>query len=927
MNCRVQLKRAANSSPGIICGYSEADTQKVRVRWTENSTSTMQHLSSLTSGFANGHHVIHRGSHSGIKSLGRGQIIGSRHLAGSLQHYVYFWELNDSRWLPWETLAWTGSVDYSFRNLNRKPGNPEKLRLKNLAYALTDWDHSSGGLSRLEIDPLPHQVYVVNKILTSGTLNWLIADDVGLGKTIEVGLLLAALREQKLKRFLIIVPAGLTRQWEEELREKFLFDDFVIYGETASPETPGQWRLYDRVIVSMDRAKNKEHLSNFLQAEDWDLIIIDEAHRLSRHEYGGAIDTTDRYALAETLRSRTGAMLLLTGTPHQGRDDLFRGLLELLRPGYAWRQRFLRIKDNPAILGDIIIRNRKADVTDHKGNFIFRGKTSSTIEVERTEAEWKFEQELTDYFRAGYSAGSAQGHQGQAIGFVMTTYRKLAASSFAAIANALRKRMLRLQSSSGPKDFEFPDAAEDLRFVESDEWITGGATEFFEGELASLFNLTSQAQALAQSDSKVDALFEHILPRILEQNPHEKVLIFTEYRSTQDILMEQLHQRFGEESTGLIRGGQPMNERRAVVDSFNDDLQFLVSTEAGGEGINLQQNCHIMINFDLPWNPMRLVQRVGRLYRYGQKKRVVVFNVKAARTLDQDILSGMYERLDKVAEDMATVLDENREGLIEDILGQLASLIDVREVLETASSTEEFRSSERIAAAIEKAKNAARNQARLLEYAAAFDPKAASGRLELSVSHLKAFAEAMLTEVGISIVNRVHQNDVWDLRLPEQWQRHLAWNQNVRISFDHAKARKYRAQLFDKQSPLLRELLQLAKEDPEAEAASIGLADLIFGYSVLLRRLDETGHPVETEYLAITQNSAGGWNENGADWTAWLLEPAVTTTPVKLQKGPTPADYAVIREVIEQYLERTKRKGLIPDSWLPISGFTGPHWE
>src|SRR5690606_13513466 len=157
-----------------------------------------------------------------------------------------------------------------------------------------------------------------------------------------------------------------------------------------------------------------------------------------------------------------------------------------------------------------------------------------------------------------------------------------------------------------------------------------------------------------------------------------------------------------------------MAERRAAVDRFNEDCQFLVSTEPRGAGLNLHRRCNVMINFDLPWNPMRLVQRVGRLYRYGQQERVVVFNLKAANTLDQEILGGMYERLDRVAADMAAVSGENRDGLTEDILGQLIGALDVADVLEEALTTTEERSEERIEEAIRRAKEAAQAQEELL---------------------------------------------------------------------------------------------------------------------------------------------------------------------------------------------------------------------
>ena len=908
---------------GIVQGTHNGDANVLTIRWVKSQKVTSHHLSDLTSALETGMDVVHRGSHQGMESLGHGKVIATRHLGGETQHLVEFWPRAEARWLPWTRLEPIRSVESAFRSLPRRLGTPEDLRLKNLAYALAEWNASTGGLSRLEIDPLPHQLFVVNKILSSGDLNWMIADDVGLGKTIEVGLLISALRERKLKRFLLVVPAGLTKQWQEELRDKFSLDDFVIYGEDVFPQTAAQWRLYDRVIVSMDRAKLESHLSSLLLTEEWDLVVIDEAHRLTRHEYGPTFETTDRYALAEALRPRTNGMLLLTGTPHQGRDDLFRGLLELLRGGPVWRDRFIRLKQHPEILTSLIIRNRKADVTDREGNFIFRGKTSNTIEVHRTPEEASFESDLIEYFRAGYRAGASRGRQGLAIGFVMTTFRKLAASSTAAIAKALARRAEKLRAEiseiselSAPNGFE-PDA----RFVEQDEDVVGDSREFFDGELEAVTELARKARMLTPGDTKVQDFFNTVLPSLLKNDPKRKVLIFTEYRTTQDVLVDGLRARFGQDAVALIRGGQPMSERRDVVDRFNQDLQFLVSTEAGGEGLNLQRNCNVLVNFDLPWNPMRLVQRVGRLYRYGQSKRVVVFNMKTARTLDQNILSGMYERLDRVAEDLASVTGENRDGLIEDILGQLIGALDVQAILAEAMETEEARSEERIAEAIEMAKNAAKAQDQLLSFAAGFDPDDMEERLDINSAHLKSFTDSMFSAVGINIAQKVHSEDVWDIRLPEDWQKRLGKRQNVRIAFDRTKARLYNGELFDADHPILRDLIRIARDDGRGNAAVINMNDAAVGYTALVRWLDETGRPVDSRYLAITKGADGTWRENDNGWAEWLLRPAQDVGPTHPIQALSADDWQSIMRQVADYTKREAPKRSYADAHFPISGF------
>ncbi|MGU5708371.1 helicase-related protein [Aeromonas hydrophila] len=208
----------------------------------------------------------------------------------------------------------------------------------------------------------------------------------------------------------------------------------------------------------------------------------------------------------------------------------------------------------------------------------------------------------------------------------MTVYRKLAASSSAAILNALCNRLARLEKKlNGEHGTDEP--VDERYFGEWEEQLATNAKEFFAGEIMLLNDLIEEAEQLKHNDRKLQLFIDEVIRKILAANPVEKVLIFTEYRTTQDYLCETLRCHFGADKVELINGSMGHTERREAITRFEDQGQFLISTEAGGEGINLQRQCHIMINFDLPWNPMRLVQRIGRLYRYGQKKKVVVFNM------------------------------------------------------------------------------------------------------------------------------------------------------------------------------------------------------------------------------------------------------------------------------------------------------------
>lgn len=755
---------------GIIQALGDAESGRVKVHWAARRTDQWHDLSELTQGFRPGMEVLHVPAANVADDFGWGVVRMTRDIAGSAQVLVEFLEDNKRVWLPWQRLRMIPGVKHRlYTGRFESSIASERQRLRILAWAIRLWNENTGALATFDIDPLPHQIHLVHHILASGNYNWLIADDVGLGKTIEVGLLLSALRQRgEARRILLITPAGLTRQWQEEMDIKFNIDTFRIYGEDIEINEPRHWKMYDQVIGSMDRFKQPEHLDSLLQAEHWDIIIVDEAHRLSRRQYGYKFESSQRYEMIKALRSRTESLLLLTATPHQGKQDSFIGLLELLHP--ERRRELMTLSVNPQIIGDMVFRNYKADVTDLEGNFIFFGKTVRKLEVPASEEAIQFDKNLKNYLYKGYAAESESGETtAKAIGFVMTVYRKLAASSVAAIYQALRRRRDRLSGKNKGeieigRDERFEGEFEEIRIA------TENAEPFFEGEREILESLIQEASQLRSRDLKIKAFIDGLVNSVLAVNPKEKILIFSEYRSTQEWLREALSEHFGTDSTVLIHGGMGMKERRIAIEDFEsiEGAQFLVSTEAGGEGINLQHRCHILVNYDLPWNPMRLVQRVGRLYRYGQQKRVIVFNVHQSQTADDKVLNILYDRLDAVAADMATLeAREYNESMKEDVLGQLADLVEVEEILHEAGQQAVERTQERIEKALERAKDATSKQQELFSHASGFNPREMSGELQITNSHLQSFVDGMCTILGIEILERTHKGLVWELRLPE----------------------------------------------------------------------------------------------------------------------------------------------------------------
>ena len=790
------------------------------------------------------------------------------------QCLVEFWESGERVWIPFENLVlYSGVKDRFDKN---KFGHAELFRLRNLAYALELWNENTGSMSQLDIDPLPHQIHLVHHILASGNLNWLIADDVGLGKTIETGMLLKALAQRgPLGRVLLVTPAGLTKQWQEELESKFGFDDFEIAGDDFPVESLRHWKKNEHVIVSMDKIKSKERRVFFEQLPKYDLVIFDEAHRLSERQYGMVMKSSDRFKLARELRKRTDSLLLLTATPHQGRQDSFKSLLKLIRP--EMRDEIDILEQNKSILNEMMFRNHKEMVTDAEGNFVFHGKDVTTLNFPASEGCKAFDRELQKYLIEGYKAEENGGQTTRAIGFVMTVYRKLASSSIAAIHTALCRRLVRLKG----EDIRSINIGEDERYsgeLEEISWQQSQLevkNEFFVGELDMLEKLISHGKRLLIDDEKLVGFMEKIIKVICKRNPNEKVLIFTEYRATQDYIENSLSSEFGPEKVALINGSMSHQERRNSIDSFENEGQFLVSTEAGGEGINLQRYCHTMVNFDLPWNPMRIAQRIGRLYRYGQKKKVVVFNLHVPQSLDASILETMYFKLDQIVADLASVGGEYHEGMKDDLLGQLVELVDVESVLEKAHSSGVDRTQNGIDEALQSAKDALKKQKDLFKYAQSYDALETAGALKVTQEHLKSFLLGMFELYDIEIVQRIRNDKVWQIKAPDAVVEVLNLGRHIQdISFDKeiANSRKNTAYAA-LEHPLIKGLLQAVKlPDFGGLTASVkNPQGNEFWSTSVLRWQNEQGKRLRREFIAVTRDNEGRWEVNSDSFSQWLL--------------------------------------------------------
>ncbi|MDZ7753029.1 MAG: helicase-related protein [Gammaproteobacteria bacterium] len=916
------VHRSTEKLGRVVAQGDGTGPQTVQVEWNHDRRREWIDIHKLRCGFRLRMHVQDVPRSRVRRSLGEGVVVETRILGGREQVLVEFPWRGERLWLPWENLRQVNAVKHRF--LIPQPGqtgDAEAFRLRNLAHALEMWNENTGSLSHLDIDPLPHQIHLVHHILASGNLNWLIADDVGLGKTIEVGMLLAALRQRgQFRRILLVTPAGLTRQWQDELRIKFGMDEFQIHGRDFEIHDPGHWKLHDCVIGSIDRLKMVDHRESLLQAEPWDLIVFDEAHRLSRRQWGSKLEAAERYKLAGALRHRTDSLLLLSATPHQGMQDKFQALLELLRP--EWRREITALQLNPEILREMIIRNHKADVTDSEGNFIFKGKTTSAVRVPVAKDAKEFDRQLGDYIRRGYAASERLGRKGNAIGFVMTIYRKLAASSAAAIHQALGRRMERLRLEQVVHTALPSDEEPDERYLgEWEETFEASDKEFFEGEIALLEELIQAAETLLRNDLKLKAFIDELLATVLAEDGKRKVVVFTEYRATQAYIANTLERHFGPGAAELLHGSLSTDERREAISRFEDAAQFLVSTEAGGEGINLHRRCHVMVNYDLPWNPMRLVQRIGRLYRYGQQHRVIVFNIHSPQTLDGKIMDHMYTRILQVVQDMSVLGREFNEKLADDILGELADLLDVESILEEAADATEPRTLDRLEEALARARGAVEKQRELFQHVRGFDPDELRYELRITSAHVETFAAGMLTQLGAE-VRKSHGELLWEVRLPESLLNDLPGTRpRWRVTPDRVWATNRRdVEALDMSSPLMRLLLQRARSyDFGGQVAALEGMEGSAVLTAILRWQNEQGRRMRQEFFAARVLDDGTVEENADAFSRWLLSPASGGT--MLPEGETAKTWLkAARNAAELRLGRLSNKDLHPESRQWLSG-------
>lgn len=635
---------------------------------------------------------------------------------------------------------------------------------RKLAVGLVLGEHNlSRCFTRAVVQPLPHQVHVVDRVVSGNRFGHVLADDVGLGKTFEAGLVIASLlRQDPPPRILIICPAGLALQWQDELEDHFNLH-FAILGLQFDGRQAASWRHQTAVIAPLDRIKRPEYRELLQQVGAFDLVICDEAHRLTarRNRLNRELQKTANYRLFEFLvqhrlirhvehpdrTPRSPRLLLLSGTPHQGDNERFLRLLHLARPdlfrpdeGEATAQ--LR----PETLAETLTRTPKSRAVDWDGRPLFQGHDTKTLEVRWTPDELAVSRLLTQYILKSleYARGGDR-RFALVVEMVMHTFHKIAASSWRALEAALERRAEGVRRRQQTLS-ELLEEVEDDDDEEAPRAFSQQFEEFFADELLLLEPLLTRLRALGR-DSKWEHCAE-LLRQIEAQEPGARVLFFTQYRATQDYLCAQLAALFPGARIEVIHGDTPPELRREARRRFEQESRFLVSTEAGGEGINLQKACHLMVNYDLPWNPMRLLQRIGRLDRYGQSQRVQVFNLRVPDSWDARISLRILERLAVIQHTL------NLAGLSEDylemLLGEVAERLDPAALFSRALQGEEV-SEATLDAWIQEAARSVERWRQLLADANSFRGDPARLRPRLTAADFKRAFELALARHGLAL--------------------------------------------------------------------------------------------------------------------------------------------------------------------------------
>ena len=561
----------------------------------------------------------------------------------------------------------------------------QNLQYRAMAARIKNEMASQSILSPYEsnVIPLPHQILALEKVMNGAYCRYLIADEVGMGKTIEAGLCLKELKLRGIvKRTLIVVPLSAMTQWQSELKKHFnekfhIYDSEFIssmaktFGRLDADNDINIWQQNNQIIVSMDSlrplenrrgwskekidAYNKYRIESVINA-DFDLLIIDECHKV-----GGSDENVGRFQMAKELCSAIPNVLLLSATPHRGKSDHFRRIMKLLNDDAFSGEAKPTLEE----LEPYVVRTEKRQAIDYSGKPLFNKRRTEKLVAQYDDSKHKLQQALydsvTEYVKKGFDLATKTKNTSYA--FVMVLFQRMMSSSTQAILDAIEKRTNRLESEKNQALThenmaqklleEDADAQLSLDFEEKVNEQIQNTAAAYETELTELKDLLSEAKHCKANE--VDVKFEYLLRRLdelkkSENNMDLKFIIFTEFTSTQDMLCQELSNRGGYTSVA-INGSMDADERGEALKKFKDKVQILVSTDAAGESLNMQF-AHIVINYDVPWNPMMIEQRIGRVDRIGQSHEVLAINMMIDNSIDSRVYEVIETKLNTILAEM-----------------------------------------------------------------------------------------------------------------------------------------------------------------------------------------------------------------------------------------------------------------------------------
>ncbi len=552
------------------------------------------------------------------------------------------------------------------------------------------------------VEPLPHQITAVyESMLPRQPLRYVLADDPGAGKTIMAGLFIRELlMRADAKRVLIVAPGSLVEQWQDEMFEKFGLTFSLFSREQVEQSRSGNpFDDIDLMVARVDQLSRAEDLQEKLRLSHWDLVVVDEAHKLSASYFGNKITKTKRFQLGELLGSITRHFLLMTATPHNGKEEDFQLFMSLLDADRFYGK--FRDGAHKVDVSDLMRRMVKEDLLKFDGTPLFPERRAYTCNYALSDLEAALYAAVTDYVKTEFARADqlADGGRKGAVGFALTSLQRRLASSPEAIYQSLKRRRNKLKrrveeeklgqrgrslaetlvgtgTNGVPDDiWESADALSPDDYENFEEAVVDQATaaqniQELEAEIIILEDLEEQARKVVHSgqDRKWDEL-----SRLLQDTPEmhdslgrqRKLIIFTEHRDTLNYLATKIRGLIGsEEAVVMIHGGVKREERRKVQELFRNDpsARVLVATDAAGEGVNLQ-NANLMVNYDLPWNPNRLEQRFGRIHRIGQTEVCHLWNMVASETREGDVFQRLFEKLEIERDALG--------GRVFDILGEV----------------------------------------------------------------------------------------------------------------------------------------------------------------------------------------------------------------------------------------------------------------